>query len=133
MGKHLILSMAEQKYHILYVDDEADNLLAFRSVFRRYFNIYTAADGMEAIELLKSKPVHLLLSDQRMPQMTGVELCENVMQSHPEMIRMIVTGYSEMQPIMDAVKDGKVSQYIMKPWNVTELKGLIEGALSGRA
>ena len=124
--------MTDQKYNILYVDDEADNLLAFRSVFRRYFTVYTATGGNEAIEILKEKDVHLLLSDQRMPQMTGVELCTNVMQSHPEMVRMIVTGYSEMQPIMDAMKEGKVAQYIMKPWNVAELRGTIEEALSSK-
>ena len=122
--------MSDHKYNILYVDDEADNLLAFRSVFRRYFTVYTANDGNEAIEILKEKPVHLLLSDQRMPQMTGIELCENVMQSHPQMVRMIVTGYSEMKPIKEAMKAGKVSKYIMKPWDVAELKGLIEQALT---
>ena len=122
--------MADQKYNILYVDDEADNLLAFRSVFRRYFTIYTATSGNDAIKILKDKPVHLLLSDQRMPNMTGVELCSNVMQTHPDLVRMIVTGYSEMQPIQDAMKEGKVSKYIMKPWNVEELKGVLENALA---
>ena len=122
--------MSDKKYHILYVDDEADNLLAFRSVFRRYFDISTATGGQEAMQILKEKPIHLLLSDQRMPNMTGVELCENVMQSHPTMVRIIVTGYSEMKPIEDALEEGKVSKYIMKPWNVSELKDIIEQALA---
>ena len=117
------------KFNILYVDDEADNLLAFRSVFRRYFNIFTASGGSEAIELLKEQPVHLVLSDQRMPQMTGVELCENIYNQYPGTKCMIVTGYSEMQPIMQAIEQGKVLKYISKPWKVDELKRLIEGAL----
>ncbi|MEO1258476.1 MAG: response regulator [Bacteroidota bacterium] len=123
--------MPEKKYHILYVDDEADNLLAFRSVFRRYFNIHTAINGQEAIQLLKEKPFHLLLSDQRMPNMTGIELCENVMQNYPKMVRMIITGYSEMKPINEAIEKGKISKYITKPWNIHELKSEIENALTG--
>ena len=123
--------MPDKKYHILYVDDEADNLLAFRSVFRRYFNIHTAINGQEAIQLLKEKPVHLLLSDQRMPNMTGIELCENVMQNYPKMVRMIITGYSEMKPINDAIEKGKISKYITKPWDIHELKNEIENALTG--
>lgn len=118
-----------KKYNILYVDDESDNLLAFRSVFRRFFNVFVATGADEAIQVLREHPVHLLLSDQRMPKTTGVELCENVMMTNPDIIRIIVTGYSEMEPIMDAMKTGKVSQYITKPWNVDELKGLIERAL----
>ena len=113
------------RFSILYVDDEPDNLLAFRSVFRRSFDVLTATGGAEAIEILKTKPVHLLLSDQRMPQMTGVELCETVMQTNPTTIRIIVTGYSEMKPIEDAIKEGKVARYITKPWDVDELKGLL--------
>ena len=118
-----------EKHSILYVDDDADNLLAFRSVFRRFLKVYTANGGDEAIEILKEKPIHLLLSDQRMPKMTGVELCSNVMESHPDTVRIIVTGYSEMQPIMDAMNDGKVARYIMKPWNVEELKGILSREL----
>ncbi len=117
------------KYNILYVDDESDNLLAFRSVFRRFFNIYTAPGGSEALELLQNQPIDLVLSDQRMPQMTGVELLENIMQNYPEMVRMIVTGFSDLKPIEDAIKDGKIVQYIMKPWDVEELKSIIERAL----
>lgn len=125
--------MEGEKHTILYVDDDADNLLAFRSVFRRFFKVYTATGGDEAIAILKEKPIHLLLSDQRMPKMTGVELCGNVMQTHPETVRIIVTGYSEMQPIVDAMNDGKVARYIMKPWNVEELKGILNSELRGDA
>ena len=120
----------KKKYNILYVDDEEDNLLAFRSVFRRFFNVYTATSGDDAIALLARHPVHLILSDQRMPGMTGVELCENVMKSHPESIRMIVTGYSEMKPINEAMEAGKVADCIVKPWNVEELRAVLENALS---
>ena len=120
--------MAE-KFNILYVDDEEDNLLAFRSVFRRFFNVYTASGGKEAIELMKQHRIQLVLSDQRMPHMTGVELFDNLIHDYPEVVRMIVTGYSEMKPILQAVEEGRVNHYITKPWNVDNLRGLIQEAL----
>lgn len=117
------------KFNVLYVDDEPDNLLAFRAVFRRFFNVYTATGGREAIALLQKQSIDLVLSDQRMPQMTGVELMERVSREYPKIIRMIATGYSEMQPIMDAVRRGEVAQYITKPWKVEELKQILHQAL----
>lgn len=118
-----------KKFTVLYVDDEQDNLLAFRSVFRRYFNVFTASGGSEALDLLKDQAVHLVLSDQRMPNMTGIELLEYVNTQYPSIVKMIVTGYSEMEPILAAVEQGRVAQYITKPWKVEELKSILENAL----
>ena len=118
-----------EKYNILYVDDEKQNLHAFRAIFRRFFNVYVADGGEEALELLEKQSVDLVLSDQRMPVMTGVELCETVMKKYPKSVRIIVTGYSEMTPILNAVKEGKINSYIMKPWNTQELKTIIESAI----
>ena len=119
------------KYNILYVDDEQQNLRAFRAMFRRFFNVYIAEGGSEALEIMKEQPVDLVLSDQRMPRMTGVELCENVMELYPEAVRIIVTGYSEMDPILNAIEEGKIRSYIKKPWKTEELKSVIESALAG--
>ena len=124
--------MAE-KYNILYVDDEKQNLHAFRAIFRRFFNVFVADGGSEALEILENQPVHLVLSDQRMPSMTGVELCETVMEKYPNAVRIIVTGYSEMTPILNAIKEGKIKQYIMKPWKTQELKTIIESAIQQSA
>ena len=121
--------MKKKKFDILYVDDEEDNLLAFRSVFRRFFNVYTVSGAQQAMEFLAERTVDLILSDQRMPGMTGVELCETIMQSHPQSVRMIVTGYSEMQPINAAIESGKIVSCIRKPWDVKELKKILEDAL----
>ncbi len=119
-----------KKFNILYVDDESDNLLAFRSVFRRFYNVTTAEGGEQALTLLKDQSFDLILSDQRMPEMTGVELFEAIMNDFPNAVRIIVTGYSEMQPINKAMKEGKVAQCITKPWNVDELKNIIQEALN---
>ena len=119
-----------RKFNILYVDDEPDNLLAFRSVFRRFYNVYTASGGNEAIEFLKDRSIDLVLSDQRMPKMTGVELLSWVSQTYPSIKCMIVTGYSEMEPILDAVQQGDVDHFITKPWKVDDLRQLFEDTLT---
>ena len=123
-------STVTAKPRILYVDDEKDNLFAFRSVFRRFFDVITAIGGSEAIELLEEEDVDLVLSDQRMPKMTGVELCKYLMDHYPKAKRIIVTGYSERAPIEDAMKIGAVSKWISKPWDVENLRHEIESALS---
>lgn len=120
--------MAE-KYHILYVDDEQDNLIAFKAVFRRYYKIYLALNGEEALKTLKEDSIDLVISDQRMPKMTGVELLEKVRNLHPDVIRMVLTGYSDVQAIIDAINKGQVYHYITKPWDVDELRVIMNNAL----
>ena len=119
----------EEKYRILYVDDEKDNLTAFRAVLRRYYDILTAQSGEEALQILATERVDLVISDQRMPKMTGVELFEQVSRDYPDIIRMVLTGYSDVQSIIDAINKGKVNHFITKPWNVEELRLILDKAL----
>lgn len=119
----------EQPHSILYVDDEQQNLTSFRATFRRDYQIYLAKTGKEALEILRSHPVDLILSDQRMPHMTGVQLFEQIVQEFPNPIRMVVTGYSDMQAVIEAINKGKVYHYISKPWNAGELKLIMDNAL----
>jgi LytS/YehU family sensor histidine kinase len=114
---------------ILYIDDEADNLFPFRAVFRRYYNVFTANSGEEALKLLKKQSFDLVISDQRMPGMTGVELLQEVRRLYPDTIRMVMTGYSDMQTIIDAINQGNIYYYIAKPWNAEELKVVLDNAL----
>ena len=114
---------------VLYVDDEQDNLFAFRSVFRRFYNVVTALSGKEAIELMEKQQIQVVLSDQRMPNMTGVELCDYIGDHYPSAVCVIVTGYSEKAPIFDAIQKGSVRQMIVKPWDVKELRSLIDQML----
>lgn len=118
-----------EKYHILYVDDEQDNLIAFKAVFRRHYKISLALSGAEAVTKMDSEPIDLIISDQRMPKMTGVELLENVRNTHPDVIRMVLTGYSDVQAIIDAINKGQVYHYITKPWDVDELRVIMNNAL----
>ncbi|MEO1259750.1 MAG: histidine kinase [Bacteroidota bacterium] len=114
---------------ILYVDDEPDNLTAFKAVFRRQYNILLANGALEAMQKLTEQTVHLIISDQRMPGMTGVEFFEKIKDEYPEAIRMVLTGYTDMQAIIDAINKGKIYHYIAKPWKAEELNIIIKRAL----
>ncbi|TSJ43843.1 response regulator [Mucilaginibacter corticis] len=113
--------MAEKKITILYVDDEENNLFSFKAAFRIKYQIYTAISGDEALKMLGEKPVHIIITDQRMPNMTGVEFLEKVIETHPDPMRILLTGYADMGAVVDAVNKGKIFHYLTKPWNEEEL------------
>lgn len=120
--------MSAQHIHILYIDDEINNLTAFRAAFRRLYTVYTAASAAEAVELLVEHEVHIIISDQRMPKMTGIEFFETILDKHPEPIRILLTGYADINAVIDAINKGQVYKYFSKPWNEEELKHNIEKA-----
>jgi response regulator RpfG family c-di-GMP phosphodiesterase len=120
--------MSAQKIAVLYVDDEENNLFSFQATFRIKYKIYTATSGDEAMKLLETKLVHVVISDQRMPQMTGVELFEKIQEKFPDPIRVLLTGFADMNAVIDAVNKGKIFHYLSKPWNEEELDATIERA-----
>jgi len=101
---------------ILYVDDEFDNIIVFEAAFEDEFNIHAATSGAEALELLEKIPFPVVIADQRMPQMTGVELFETMRATHPHIKRIILTGYSEPEAMIDAINKGQVFHFVKKPW-----------------
>jgi response regulator RpfG family c-di-GMP phosphodiesterase len=113
--------MVVKKITILYVDDEVNNLVSFKAVFRIKYNVLTAISGEEAIKILKNNEVNLIITDQRMPQMTGVEFLESILDEYPDPIRILLTGYADMNAVIDAVNKGKIFHYLTKPWNEEEL------------
>lgn len=114
---------------ILYLDDEADNLISFKAVFRRNYRVFTALNVEAAEELLKTNDIQVVISDQRMPGMSGVAFLSQISQQYPHIIRMILTGYSDMQAIIDAINNGKIYYYLTKPWKHEELKVIIDKAV----
>ncbi|HYG50965.1 MAG TPA: response regulator, partial [Flavobacteriales bacterium] len=120
--------MENQKFSILYVDDEPQNLVSFKVAFRRYYNIFTAQSGPEGIEILRNNKISLIITDQRMPEMTGVQFLEQVTKEYPETVRMILTGFSDVDAIIDAINTGRVFRYITKPWEPVELKMTLDNA-----
>ncbi|MEZ5084405.1 MAG: histidine kinase [Bacteroidales bacterium] len=120
--------MEKKDFTILYVDDEIHNLISFRATFRREYKIFTAQSGEEGLQVLNEKEVHLVLSDQRMPGMTGVEFLERVNHAFPETVRMIITGFSDIDAVIGAINKGGVNRYITKPWDEREMRVTIENA-----
>ncbi len=117
-----------QRFSILYVDDEEQNLISFRATFRREYHIYTAISGQEGLAILREHPVQLIITDQRMPGMTGVQFLEKTATEYPETIRMVLTGYSDLEAIIEVINSGQVFRYIQKPWDEHELRMTIENA-----
>lgn len=113
--------MSNNKITILYVDDELNNLVAFKAVFRIKYNILTAISGEDAIKILRANIVHIIITDQRMPQMTGVEFLESILEEFPDPTRILLTGYTDMNAVIDAINKGKIFHYLTKPWNEDEL------------
>lgn len=120
--------MSDSKINILYVDDEQNNLISFKATFRIKYNVMVAISGEEAVKILDSKPVDIIITDQRMPNMTGVEFLESILESHPDPMRILLTGYADLNAVIDAVNKGKIFHYLTKPWNEEELDMTIQRA-----
>lgn len=120
--------MPPNKISILYVDDEENNLFSFKATFRIKYQVYTAISGGEALKILGSKDVQIIITDQRMPEMTGVQFLEKVLEKYPDPMRILLTGYADMEAVVDAVNKGKIFHYLAKPWNEEELASTIERA-----
>ena len=120
--------MTEQKITVLYIDDEPHNLVAFRATFRRKFKIFTAESAVEGRQLLEENDIQIILSDQRMPGETGIEFFESIIEHHPEPIRILITGYTDVNAVIDAINRGQVYKYLTKPWNENDVSNFIEKA-----
>ncbi len=115
-----------KNYPVLFVDDEELALLTFKSQFRRNFTVYTANSGSAALELLREHPeIAAIVTDQRMPGMTGTELLGRVQEVAPDMVRMLITAYSDMDAVIAAINVGNVYRYITKPYHDEDLRGAI--------
>lgn len=114
---------------ILYVDDERGNRVVFEQSLNTEFHVLTAQDAAEALELLDQHEVAVIVSDIRMPSMTGEELLRIVKERYPQMIRMVVTAYADVEPILRAINEGLVARYIIKPWIRTELVQVLRWAI----
>jgi len=120
----------EQSFTLLFVDDEENVLNSLRRIFlEENYTILTANSAQKAFELLDQQPVHLIITDHRMPVMTGAELLKLVRERYPETIRIMLTGYADVNSIMGAVKEGAVYKFITKPWNDEDLRLTVSLAL----
>jgi two-component system, NtrC family, response regulator AtoC len=118
-----------KRYPILVVDDEQDNLDAFRFNFRKTFDILTASGGAEALQLLADKDVAVVVTDQRMPRMSGVELLREVRARQPDAVGIILTAFTDVDVLVEAINLGQVYRYITKPWDAKEVRGVLQYAI----
>jgi DNA-binding NtrC family response regulator len=114
---------------VLYVDDEINNLNSFKAAFRRNFNIYTAQSAEEGSKILASNEIGVIITDQRMPVTTGIEFLESILHIYPDTIRILLTGFSDINAVIDAINRGQVYKYLVKPWQNDELKIYIQNAI----
>lgn len=122
--------MAEHPLHtILFVDDERDNVEALERIFRKKYSCLKATSGTEALRLLKAHDVSIIISDQRMPEMTGVEMLEKSLALRPEAVRILLTGYTDIESVIAAVNSGQIYRYITKPWDPRDLEVTVQRAV----
>ncbi|AYM60913.1 response regulator (plasmid) [Agrobacterium fabrum] len=114
---------------LLFVDDEERIVKLLKIMFRSEYEVYTATSAREALAVLETIPVDVLISDQRMPEITGIQLLSQVRERWPETVRLLLTGYSDLVAIVGAVNEGEVYRFINKPWNQAELRAVIAEAV----
>lgn len=120
--------MSTPSVRVLYIDDEENNLQAFKASFRRLYEIYTANSAAEGLKILQSVNIQVILADQKMPNTTGVEFFKSITETFPDPIRILLTGYTDIEALADAINHGDIYRYITKPWNDLELHNSIKNA-----
>ena len=120
--------MGKKDFNILYVDDEEQNLISMKATFRKDYNVFTAIGGKEGLKVMKEHDIQIVITDQRMPGMTGVEFLEVVVPEYPDTIRILLTGFSDVEAIIGAINSGRIFRYITKPWDENELRMTFENA-----
>jgi signal transduction histidine kinase len=114
---------------ILYVDDEKTNLIVFEATFEDDFRIHLASSAAQALEMVEDLPIPVVIADQRMPDMTGVEMFALIRRKHPHIQRVILSGFAESDSIISAINEGQVFQFVRKPWQRPELLAVIRRAM----
>lgn len=115
--------------NILYIDDEESNLRIFKINFKRHYNVFTTTEIKEAREILEKNNIHLIITDQKMPEMTGTEFLKSILHQYPDAIRIVLTGFSDIQDLIQAVNECAIHQYMTKPYDNGEMKLTLDKAL----
>lgn len=121
---------ASPKARVLFVDDEPRVLTTMRVLFRSQYQVFTAEGGTQALELLKTQPVDVIVSDQRMPGMTGIELLRVARDLNPNAMRILLTGYSDLSAIIGSINEGEIFRFVSKPWANEELSTTVARAVA---
>ena len=118
-----------KKHCLLVVDDEPDLVQSVKDLLRFDYKVLVATRAVEGLQIMQREKVHIVMSDQRMPEMTGVEFLKHLRDSHPETVRLLFTAYADLSAVTDAINQGNVYRYISKPWEPDELKTVLRQAV----
>lgn len=113
---------------VLYLDDDDANLVTFRANFREQFEVYTSNNPVEAYNLISEHKIQIVITDHNMPSMSGVEFLESISRDYPDVQRILLTGYTELVPVMEAINKGKVFRILTKPFNMKEISKMVSEA-----
>lgn len=120
---------APQKHCLLVVDDEADLVQSVKDLLRFDYKVIGTTRATEGLRIMDKEDVHIVMTDQRMPEMTGVEFLKCLRDNHPDAVRLLFTAYADIEAVTDAINQGNVYRYISKPWEPQELKGILRQAV----
>jgi len=120
--------MAKTKHCLLIVDDEPNVCDSVHGLLRREYRVLKAHSADEGYEIMRQEEVHIVMSDQRMPQITGVELLSKLKSRYPQAVRMLFTGFADLESVIAAINQGHVFQFIRKPWQPEELQAAVRQA-----
>jgi len=126
----LALDNSVRQASIVAVDDDERILNALKSLFRSRYNVFTTTSGTQALDFIKRHKIHVLISDQRMPIMPGVEVLRQARELSPSTVRILLTGYSDLASIVGSINDGEVYRFISKPWDNQELQKIVAEAVT---
>ncbi len=116
------------KHTLLVVDDEPDVCDSVHDLLRREFRVLRANNATDGFRLMQTEEIHIIMTDQRMPQITGVELLERVKAKNPQAMRLLFTGYADLESIIAAINQGHIFQFLKKPWQPEELLAAVRTA-----
>lgn len=122
------MSDTKRKYNVLFVDDEPRVTSALKAIFRREYTVFIANSGADALTLLRTQSVDVIVSDQRMPHMLGNELLAQVSKLYPQTMRILLTGFMDKKAIVDSINEGEVYRFINKPWRNDEMREVVSEA-----
>jgi signal transduction histidine kinase/BarA-like signal transduction histidine kinase len=117
----MMVTTNEKKGQLLIVDDEPEVVKTLKRLFRKMYEVYTATNAKDAVEIIETHKIQVIISDQRMPGVTGTDFFQQIKKEKPDIVRMILTGYADIQAVIDAINFGNVFRYMAKPWDPTHM------------
>jgi len=118
----------DERPRVLYLDDDDSNLVSFRANFREQFEVFTSANPVEAYNIIAENKIDIVITDHNMPSMSGVEFLESIAIDYPYVQRILLTGYTELVPVMEAINKGQVFRISTKPFNLKEISRMVAEA-----